>query len=132
MAKSKIKKNSSPWTPEWLAGVVKECVGEANIVECHVPGRLKVKFGRNGGIGTSISRLAEEEARVGNGGARNFIITALKKGYPDDVKDFQTEAEQEIKEAAKRKQGDKAEATEKALNIAGSSHKERSETLKDL
>ena len=132
MAKSKVKSNTSPFTPEWLAGICKECFGESKIDDNVDPGRLKVTWGKNGSIATSVQQLEFQEHVNGTGGARNFVISFLNKAYPGEVPDFETEAEAKLKDKIKRKQGDKVESTDKALEAAGSSSKEKNETLKDL
>lgn len=115
-------------TPGWVANLFQDALGEGNIdaTEWESRGKIAITFGAHGRYGvraTTLEGLGEEKARY-------FILDTLRHitGNPDLEL---TKAEQDVEDVPKRKLSKKAEAVDQALDMAGSTKKEKDEVLKD-
>lgn len=132
MAKKKSGAPATKYTPEWALGICKEALGHGDIVkdEC-VDGKISIQLGRKDFLRTSVRHLTALEKASGAQAAVLSIVGCLKSMYGKDVT-FEEKKTEELKDEAKRKLGAKAEAVDTALKMAGSTSKERSDTLKEV
>jgi len=117
-SKDKVNK----WV-DFVAGVVKECTGEAKVEDTSEKA-IKITWGKDGNFAIGNDTCE----KFGRGGTRDLIIQQMRiiTDNPELLS-----VDKEVEEAAKRKLGAKAEGLDKAMDIAGSSSKEKNEILKD-
>ena len=118
------------WTPEFILDIVKGTLGCGKLdkEECG-PDKIVVEISKRKTYSVRPSFLARKEATLGIGAAIQTIVRNLKAF--DENASFDTTVEEEAKDKGKRKLSAKAEAVDQALDMAGSSKKEKDEILKN-
>jgi len=125
------KDKKQQFGPHFVAHVVKECMGEAEIdEEFSVDGNCTVRWGKKGVICTTTPILEQQEQMYGEGAAIVFIVNALNRGYGPGIT-YEPKLEEAAKEKGKRKLGKKAKEVDQALDIAGVESKEKDQILKN-
>lgn len=117
--------------PDFVAHVVKECMGEAEIdKENSVNGGSTIRWGKNGVICTTTKILEQQEKMYGAGSAIVFLVSALNRGHGPGIT-YEPKLEEEAEEKGKRKLGKKAKEVDDALDIAGVESDDKDKILKN-
>lgn len=127
MAKSK---SDSRWTPEFILDVVKGTLGSGSLDkdECG-PNKVVINIGKHKTYTVMPSFLERKESTRGTGAAIATIVRALK--VFDESASYDKMIEEEANDAGKRKLSKKAEAVDTALEMSGSTKKEKDQILKN-
>lgn len=115
-------------TPEWVADMFKDALGEGKIDD-HAwksRGKIAITFGSRG----CYSVVAGHLESMGEEKARYFVLDALRLISGNPNLEF-SKREQDEADKPKRKLSKKAEAVSDAMEMAGSTKKEKDEVLKD-
>ena len=123
--------SKTKWTPDFVLRIVKEILGSGTLDKDESKdGRIVIKLGKDKTYSVEASFLEFKEERRGHGAAIQTIVRSLK--VFDENASYDTTLEEAVKDRGKRKLGDKAEAVDQALDMAGSSSKEKNEILKNV
>lgn len=126
-----VNKNiNSRWTPDFILSVVKDVLGSGSLEksECE-DDKVVVKIGTRKSYTVRPSFLDRKEAQRGAGAAIATIVRGLKAIEPNAC--YNKTIEEEAKDEGKRHLGQKAEAVDAALEMSGSTKKEKDQILKN-